>query len=284
LKKKEIDQKLEAIIDFSGVERFIDMPLKHYSSGMQLRLAFSVAAHLEPEILLIDEVLAVGDMEFQKKCLGKMEEISKKEGRTILFVSHDLSAISRLTNSCILLDQGKIISNDVAANTINVYNNRKKEQQFEYINNTFKNKPQITGIRVITSDANNIHIHGEPLKIEFEINVSEQKNGLALSFQLMNTQMQPILHFWVVDGHEHHFGDKGKYIIQCLVPQTKLYKGEYSLSAFLGEDRGKEVFDFIQDVTPFEVLMTGLDPGHSFGWQSDACIYRENHEWRIQKR
>jgi lipopolysaccharide transport system ATP-binding protein len=86
LSKKEIDRKLDEIIDFSGVEKFMDTPLKHYSSGMQLRLAFSVAAHLEPEILLIDEVLAVGDLEFQKKCIGKMEEISKSEGRTIIFV------------------------------------------------------------------------------------------------------------------------------------------------------------------------------------------------------
>lgn len=106
LKRAEITKQLEAIIDFSGVEKFIDTPLKHYSSGMQLRLAFSVAAHLEPEILLIDEVLAVGDMEFQKKCLGKMEEVSKKDGRTILFVSHNLDTIKKFCSSAILLGNG----------------------------------------------------------------------------------------------------------------------------------------------------------------------------------
>ena len=97
------------IIDFSGVEKFIDTPLKHYSSGMQLRLAFSVAAHLEPEILLIDEVLAVGDMEFQKKCMGKMEEVSKRDGRTILFVSHNLDSLRKFCSNNVLLDKGKII-------------------------------------------------------------------------------------------------------------------------------------------------------------------------------
>jgi lipopolysaccharide transport system ATP-binding protein len=117
LTKKEIQQRLEEIIDFSGVEKFIDTPLKHYSSGMQLRLAFSVAAHLEPEILLIDEVLAVGDMEFQKKCLGKMEEVSKTDGRTILFVSHNLAQLKQICNTAALLDKGKLIvkgkTNDV---------------------------------------------------------------------------------------------------------------------------------------------------------------------------
>lgn len=108
LDKKTINSKLEEIIDFSGVEKFIDTPLKHYSSGMQLRLAFSVAAHLEPEILLIDEVLAVGDAEFQQKCLGKMEQVSKTEGRTVLFVSHNMSLVKQLCNRALVLEKGKI--------------------------------------------------------------------------------------------------------------------------------------------------------------------------------
>ncbi len=107
MKRKEIELKFDEIIDFSGVEKFLDTPLKHYSSGMQLRLAFSVAAFLEPEILVIDEVLAVGDTEFQKKCLGKMEDVSKS-GRTILFVSHDLAAVEKLCSKTILLKDGTV--------------------------------------------------------------------------------------------------------------------------------------------------------------------------------
>lgn len=107
MKRKEIEAKFDEIVDFSGVEKFLDTPLKHYSSGMQLRLAFAVAAFLEPEILIIDEVLAVGDAEFQKKCMGKMEDVSKS-GRTILFVSHNMGAVSQLCDSSILLDWGKI--------------------------------------------------------------------------------------------------------------------------------------------------------------------------------
>lgn len=121
LKKAEITRQLDAIIDFSGVEKFIDTPLKHYSSGMQLRLAFSVAAHLDPEILLIDEVLAVGDLEFQKKCLGKMEEVSKKDGRTILFVSHNLDSIRKFCSSTMLLDGGTLVANGPTEKVIQQY-------------------------------------------------------------------------------------------------------------------------------------------------------------------
>jgi lipopolysaccharide transport system ATP-binding protein len=107
MKRMEINSKFNEIVDFSGVERFLDTPLKHYSSGMQLRLAFAVAAFLEPEILVIDEVLAVGDAEFQKKCIGKMDEVSKS-GRTIIFVSHNMNAVSRLCNTGVYLKQGKV--------------------------------------------------------------------------------------------------------------------------------------------------------------------------------
>jgi lipopolysaccharide transport system ATP-binding protein len=108
MRKREIDRKLDEIIDFSGVERYIDTPVKRYSSGMYVRLAFAVAAHLESEILIVDEVLAVGDAEFQKKCLGKMGEVSKGEGRTVLFVSHNTGAVQSLCNTSIVMDQGII--------------------------------------------------------------------------------------------------------------------------------------------------------------------------------
>lgn len=107
--KKEIDRKLDEIVDFSGVEKYIDTPVKFYSSGMKVRLGFAVAAHLEPEILIIDEVLAVGDAEFQRKCLGKMEDVAQNNGRTILFVSHDLAAVSALCSNSILLSNSKIV-------------------------------------------------------------------------------------------------------------------------------------------------------------------------------
>ncbi len=123
LRRAEIAQKFDEIVAFSGVEQFIDTPLKHYSSGMQLRLAFAVAAHLEPEILVIDEVLAVGDAEFQKKCLGKMDEVSKS-GRTVLFVSHNMGAIESLCPKSVLLNEGKIIDYDKTNKIVNQYLDR----------------------------------------------------------------------------------------------------------------------------------------------------------------
>jgi ABC-type multidrug transport system ATPase subunit len=110
MRKREIDTKLDAIVDFSGVEGYIDTPVKRYSSGMKMRLGFAVAAFLEPDILIVDEVLAVGDAEFQKKCLGKIKNVSSAEGRTVLFVSHNLGAVKNLTTRCIMLEHGELVS------------------------------------------------------------------------------------------------------------------------------------------------------------------------------
>jgi lipopolysaccharide transport system ATP-binding protein len=118
--KKEVDRKYDEIVAFSGVERFIDTPVKRYSSGMKVRLAFSVAAHLEPEILLVDEVLAVGDLRFQTKCLNKMEDVGKK-GRTVLFVSHNLTAVSRLCDRTILMDEGRVIEDGTTNKVMSTY-------------------------------------------------------------------------------------------------------------------------------------------------------------------
>jgi len=120
MKKAEIDRKFDEIVDFAEIERFIDTPVKHYSSGMYVRLAFAVAAHLEPEILLVDEVLAVGDAAFQKKCLGKMGEVAK-EGRTVLFVSHNMAAIENLTNCCLLLEGGQLTKKGAPKEVITYY-------------------------------------------------------------------------------------------------------------------------------------------------------------------
>jgi len=121
MRRAEIRGKFDEIVAFSGIENFIDTPVKHYSSGMKVRLAFSVAAHLEPEILIIDEVLAVGDAEFQKKCLGKMDEVSKKEGRTILFVSHNLAALEHLCSNGILLKDGRVKLNGSIREVVESY-------------------------------------------------------------------------------------------------------------------------------------------------------------------
>ena len=121
MRKKEITRKFDQIVDFAGVDRYIDTPVKKYSSGMYVRLAFAVAAHLDSEILIVDEVLAVGDAEFQKKCLGKMGDVSKNEGRTVLFVSHNMHAVRNLCTKGILLDNGHVLLNNDIDDVVNLY-------------------------------------------------------------------------------------------------------------------------------------------------------------------
>ncbi len=129
MKRWEIDKKLDEIVDFSGCERYIDTPVKRYSSGMMVRLGFAVAAHLDPEILVVDEVLAVGDAEFQKKAIGKMQDVSKGEGRTVLFVSHNMASVRQLCNSGILLENGKITFAGTAVDTVSQYMASSGEQE-----------------------------------------------------------------------------------------------------------------------------------------------------------
>ncbi|MBX7171162.1 MAG: ABC transporter ATP-binding protein [Pyrinomonadaceae bacterium] len=131
MRRGEIAKKLDEIVDFAGIEKFIDTPVKHYSSGMYVRLAFAVAAHLEPEILVVDEVLAVGDAEFRKKCLGKMQDVSKG-GRTVLFVSHQMGSIAQLCQNAILLDQGSLVMNDKANKVIEFYLNQNNIKRGTY--------------------------------------------------------------------------------------------------------------------------------------------------------
>ncbi|MCY7311697.1 MAG: ABC transporter ATP-binding protein [Chitinophagaceae bacterium] len=178
LKKTEITRQFDTIADFSGVERFIDTPLKHYSSGMQLRLAFSVAAHLDPEILLIDEVLAVGDLEFQKKCLGKMEEVSKKDGRTILFVSHNMDSIRKFCPTTILMDGGKIISIGNTEKIINEYVAKHLETKAEMVweNGASSYNKEVT--------LNRAYLHNENGTVISRFDTTE-KVGITLEYQVL---------------------------------------------------------------------------------------------------
>lgn len=133
MKRSEIARKFDEIVEFAGIEKFLDTPVKYYSSGMYVRLAFSVAAHMEPDILIIDEVLAVGDAEFQKKCLGKMESITKSEGRTILFVSHNMGAIKKLCSKTILLNRGRIVGYGATEDIVKMYMSTSKSSSKEDI-------------------------------------------------------------------------------------------------------------------------------------------------------
>ena len=170
--KAEINRKFDEIVDFSGVERYIDTPAKRYSSGMTVRLGFAIAAHLEPEILVVDEVLAVGDAEFQKKAIGKMQDVSRGEGRTVLFVSHNMAAIENLCNGSLVIENGKIIFNGGVKESIEYYlesniSETAKIMKGMQIYNSFL---EILQIKVNGSESNHIIIDQEKNSIKLEIN------------------------------------------------------------------------------------------------------------------
>ncbi|KQN30875.1 hypothetical protein ASE92_19245 [Pedobacter sp. Leaf41] len=193
MRKKEIQRKLEEIVDFAGIERYLDTPVKRYSSGMYVRLAFAVAAHLESEILIVDEVLAVGDVEFQKKCLGKMGEVSKGEGRTVLFVSHNMNAIKQLCQQGILLVDGKIKNIGNINETIKGYTDtwtgqeqilllEKVQCDNDYINLThFEINGSRNTVFTLNGDKINIIISGEliqPIQANYEVKIYTSENEL----------------------------------------------------------------------------------------------------------
>lgn len=277
LKKTEIGRQLDAIIDFSGVEQFIDTPLKHYSSGMQMRLAFSVAAHLQSEILLIDEVLAVGDIEFQKKCLGKMEEVSSKEGRTVLFVSHDLTAVNNLTSKCLLLQDGLMTSYDSTRKIINEYAGLLLQNKV-YRGDAVAGIPSLTRVELFTSEGNGLQAHGKEMSIEFEIDMpGENIPNTALSFQVFNRLNQAILYNWRFDQETMIARKKGKNILRFTYDSLPLFKGDYYLKVHLAETKGRNKFMEIE-CCPFSVEMINMKEPE-WGWNEGVCQVLEQGSW-----
>ena len=199
MRKKEITRKLDEIIDFSGVERYIDTPVKRYSSGMYVRLAFAVAAHLESEILIVDEVLAVGDAEFQKKCLGKMGDISKGEGRTILFVSHNMAAVKSLCNTGIVLENGKLVySNDVQS-SINYYTEIFSKSFYDQPEHKdFSGKIKLLSSSISVNDkqikSGSTILLGEKLKLKLNFLVNDFIDDLSIAIDIVDKAGELISH------------------------------------------------------------------------------------------
>jgi len=235
----EIKRKFDEIVDFSGVERYIDTPVKRYSSGMYVRLAFAVAAHLESEILIVDEVLAVGDAEFQKKCLGKMGDVSKGEGRTILFVSHQLNSVKSLCNNCILLDNGSIKDYRSTAKVVAdyLYNGKDGRSAWSRIDNKF-DRQQFSPLKFAIVDveknetsmlANNnpigVYIEGEVEKVESDFCIGFAVYDVLnnLLFWSLNTDKEDKDWIKMTTGNNKligwikpHFLNEGEYRVELI--------------------------------------------------------------------
>ncbi len=277
--KREIDRKFDEIVDFSGVEKFLDTPIKRYSSGMKVRLAFAVAAHLEPEILIIDEVLAVGDAEFQKKCLGKMQDVADA-GRTVLFVSHNMQAVSTLTDRCLLIQHGTNIQDGDPRAVIQKYLEAPSHQQGAYSNNPSKDGPRVIRADVVTSEGNAIHQHGQPLQLRFLISTPVVVSSASLSFQICDNLGRPINHIWTFDSERPMCRTPGVYELLSVVPRCRLYLGKYTLTVHFGEGPGGRKFETIENVCPFEIVMHRIS--REFPWRPGTCAYVEDFEWAIR--
>lgn len=236
MRKHEIDQKFDEIVAFSGVERFIDTPVKRYSSGMYVRLAFAVAAHLEPEILVVDEVLSVGDVEFQKKCLGKMQEVTKKEGRTVLFVSHNMSAVAQLCTKAIVLDQGKIKFIGDVNKAINIYTNEIHAASTEWEGEAGDEHIKLvrTWVRPL-NDEKSFHTATD-IEVGLEVDVKESINNVIMGFTLFS-EFDYELAYVLYDDKDDSTPrplSKGKIIKRFVIPKDTLAKGTYRIQFDLG--------------------------------------------------
>ncbi|HEX3036793.1 MAG TPA: ABC transporter ATP-binding protein [Thermodesulfobacteriota bacterium] len=236
MKRMEIDRKFDEIIDFAEVEKFIDTPVKHYSSGMYLRLAFAVAAHLEPEILVVDEVLAVGDVAFQKKCLGKMGDVAK-EGRTILFVSHNMAAIRQLCQTGMLLDSGLMVFSGPVIECVNKYLVNRSDQLGSILAHISNINPavKIDSITINGSPFDQLELptNSRLLKIEIIGRIS-QPMRLEVEARIYDLYEIPLAFF--SPGHEKGYADlypAGPFSLVRYVELPRMMRGEYYLDLLI---------------------------------------------------
>ena len=262
LRKKEIDAKLDAIIDFSGVATFIDTPLKNYSSGMQLRLAFAVAAHLEPEILLIDEVLAVGDIEFQKKCIGKMEEISRSSGRTILFVSHNLAAIRSLCSRCVYLKKGTLLADGPVGDVLDRYiqeslQSSPNETSIEDMER-YSNKPEQAKISSISFNGGGPVYHQGQLQITMTVHALQPVQNCVAAVGFVTAEGAQVLLFDTDNNlsEQKIFSLEAghSYVVQMEIAGCDLQPGSYFINAALRSNNAEQVYDLVKNCMLVDVL------------------------------
>jgi lipopolysaccharide transport system ATP-binding protein len=285
MSKREIEQKYDAIVDFAGVERYIDTPLKHFSTGMQMRLAFAVAAHLEPEILFVDEVLAVGDLEFQKKCLGKMQEVSKS-GRTIVFVSHNMAAITRLCHRALWLDDGRVL---LSGNTIDIvmrYQARYLTARSEWTRPEAGPRDDefiFLGVRSLDERGEPISVFrcDEPVAIEVDYEVRRALSACQIGARVCSSDGLAIFTTSDADGSGYSAlpMEPGRHKTAFTIPGGFLAPGLYYL--FLGAHLpGRHVYDTVEQAVVFEISAVG----NSFSADARQGIVTPFIEWRSSAR
>ncbi len=282
MRKNEIKRRLDEIVDFAGIERYLETPVKRYSSGMYVRLAFAVAAHLDAEILIVDEVLAVGDAEFQKKCIGKMGDISKGEGRAILFVSHNMQSVSALTSKSILLEKGQTLLYAETDKVVKGYLSQKYANDLSYRNyHPNIENPHIESVEIKTSYPNNIHKVGDSFEIEFLINCPISVRDAAISFVIYNSDNLPVIHILNLNSENSFCQKQGRYVLKSYIPTLRLYPDKYYITVNFADNFTKEKYEVIEFICPFEVKVFGQV--RDYYWYRKHAIYIEENTWEVWK-
>jgi ABC-type polysaccharide/polyol phosphate transport system ATPase subunit len=235
MSRKQTDRRFDEIVTFAGVERFIDTPVKRYSSGMYLRLAFSVAAHLEPDILVIDEVLAVGDAEFQARCLGRME-MAEREGRTVIFVSHNLDAIARLCSRAIWLEQGRIAAEGATGECVEAYLSAQVKQgvRTETVSDPH-GSVILRDVRVLDSAGRPFEFmrRDQPFAVEVRFAVLHRVPGLGVGVYISTGRGTEVINEGWFDSARHRPNDPGEYVARIDIPPI-LNLGDYMVGVWIG--------------------------------------------------
>ena len=275
--RAEIKRKFDEIVAFAEVEKFLDTPVKRYSSGMYVRLAFAVAAHLDPEILLIDEVLAVGDAEFQKKCLEKMEDVAANEGRTVIFVSHNMDAVCRLCSRCILLKEGEIVKSGSAAEVVEAYLSREQDQA------------PVIDFLPIDSDASfrSAGLYGpngapagsfsasDPIQLKCAFNVRREIEGLQLAFAVFNFKGDRIFYSSVSMANPPISVERpGEHHLTAVIPSRLLLPGHYFITLVLHTPKTK-LYDLRRQALSFRIVANVADRYDGFSGEELGHVYAD---------
>ena len=291
MRKDEVTRKFDEIVAFSGVEKFIDTPVKRYSSGMYVRLAFAVAAHLDPEILIVDEVLAVGDAEFQKKCLGKMSDVAG-EGRTVLFVSHNMTAIKKLCSQCIWLEGGSIKQTGDPESVVNAYLDLSDgvDYQGEMDLTNWQHRYGRGGVRITSAwlrdgdnEVSSAFYRSEPMNLGFVIQ-SDGLHELHFSATIVSETGENIIHLSHHDTKGLNPGVlNGRYLVKFTIPSMPCNEGSYQLTLAV-HTTNLYPLDVVSSVLPFYVFdaINSTRPyktvsKYAYCWTSNCCTIEKIH-------
>lgn len=252
--KSEIKAKEQEIIEFSGCERYVDTPVKRYSSGMRVRLAFAVAAHLEPDILVVDEVLAVGDAEFQKKAIGKMQDISRGEGRTVLFVSHNMTAVQNLCTRILILEHGLVVFEGNTEEGIHQYLRKGNSDLISYKElNFISNELIVNYLEILNQNIRTTHFsYIDDIQVVINYSLKKILDGLVFVIRVIDENENILFTSWNSDSNETKNKINNDFKLSCIIPSNLLKKGTYNLTFAVHIPR-KEVFIKMDNILSFQI-------------------------------